>query len=200
MASTLLSVPSPLDEVDDRDLVERARHDPAAFGALYRRHVDDIHRFAHRGTGSREAAEDVTAQTFEKALRGLDGFRWRRGGFGGWLRRIAANEIAAHHRDRRRHGTDRAQRALGRHTATTTDDPTVDLVGRLEGEQLRAAIATLRPRYQEALLLRFYADLSPAETAAALGVSAGTGKVVLHRAVAALGRAVEAAAFEGAGR
>ena len=45
-----------------------------------------------------EAAEDVTSAAFERALRHLGAFRWRPGGFGPWLFRIAANELVDHYR------------------------------------------------------------------------------------------------------
>ena len=67
---------------DDGELVARARRDPGAFGALYRRYVDRIYSFAHRRTWNREAAEDVTAATFERAYRHLDRFDSTGAGFG----------------------------------------------------------------------------------------------------------------------
>ena len=46
-----------------------------------------------REPGSRTIAEDVTSATFEKALRGLERYRWREPGIGPWLFRIASNEL-----------------------------------------------------------------------------------------------------------
>ena len=112
----LLPVEHPADE---RSLVERARTEPEAFAALYRAHVDRVHAFAWRRLGSRHAAEDVAAATFERAWRALPGFRWRDGGFPAWLLRIAANEVTDHVRREARPSTDRGQRALGRQSSTT---------------------------------------------------------------------------------
>lgn len=177
---------------DERLLVERAATDADAFAALYRRYVDAIYRFAYRRCGSRAAAEDVTSATFEKALRSLEVFQWRPGGFRPWLYRIAANEVADHHRRVGRDATPRAQRALRVLGADQPEEP------ELPGEELvedsarvRAALAAINPRYQEALSLRYLADLSPEETAAALGCSRGTLAVVLHRATRALRRQLE---------
>jgi RNA polymerase sigma factor (sigma-70 family) len=54
-----------------------------------------------------------------------------------------------------------------------------------------AALAGLPRRQREAVVLRFYRDLSEAEIAAAMGVSAGSVKVNLHRALASLSERME---------
>lgn len=180
------------DPSDERDLVERARTDADAFAELYRRYVDQIHEFAYRRTGSREVAEDVTAATFERALRALDRFRWGAGGFAPWIYRIAANELADHFRRLGRRRGDRARRAADRiQDAVAVDD--VDLVdGAHDAAAVRAALGDINPRYQRALTLRYLADLEPADAARAMGVTSSLMAVLVHRATAALRKAVEA--------
>lgn len=171
---------------DDESLVRRARHDPDAFALLFRRHGRAIYGFAYRRTGSREVAEDVTAATFERAWRALPSFRWRGGGVRPWLFRIAAGELAGVYRQERRHQTPRAQLAL-RELADTrsveNDLPEVD-------EAVRAALGRLRPRYQQALTLKFFAGLDPEEAAAAMDCSRPTYAVTVHRALRALRSAI----------
>jgi len=60
-------------------------------------------------------------------------------------------------------------------------------------EELLAALARIRPRYQRALTLRYFADLTNEEAAAAMGVSRTTMAVVVHRGAAALRRELESA-------
>src|SRR6516165_6709094 len=86
-----LRLASPSEPRDERALVADARGDPAAFGVLYRRYVERIFAFTYRRTWTPEAAEDVTAATFERAWRHLDRFDADGPGFGPWLFRIAAN-------------------------------------------------------------------------------------------------------------
>lgn len=179
---------------DDRELVARARHDPHAFGVLYRRYSGRIYAFAHRRTWTREAAEDVTAATFERAYRHLDRFDASGAGFGPWLFRIAANELIDHYRREGRVRTGRGQRAL----RALTDDASVDDVERIEREddvrRMLEAMSTLRPRYQEALSLRYLAGLDPDDAAKAMGCSKPVLAVTLHRALGALRRAYDRAA------
>jgi RNA polymerase sigma factor (sigma-70 family) len=174
--------------LDERALVEQARTDPDAFAALYRRYVGRVHAFAYRRSGSRDVAEDVTAATFERALRGIGAFEWRGGGFGSWLFRIAANQLADHHRCGSRDA--KAYEAVGAMAAggggDTIGAPTAKGVA-----ALRRALSELRPRYQEAISLRYLAGLSHEEAAAALGVSKPVMAVTLHRALAALRKAME---------
>lgn len=177
---------------DERALVERARSDADAFAELYRRYVDRVHDFAYRRAGSREVAEDVTAATFEKALRSLHRFRWRSGGFAPWIFRIAANELADHFRRQGRRRGDRARRAADRLHDTIAVDYLDAIDAADESEGVRAALGDLNPRYQRALTLRYLADLEHAEAARAMGVSPSLMAVLVHRATTALRKAVEA--------
>lgn len=173
-------------EIDEHALVDSARSDPDAFAVLYRHHLPHVHAFALRRSGSRQVAEDVTAATFERALRNLERFEWRPAGMRPWLCRIAANELADHHRRevRRREREESAVREPAQH-----DEPSVDA-----DEELLDALSSLRPRDQEALSLRYLADLDHDEVAAALGLTRPHLAVVLMRARSALRRALEGGA------
>ena len=179
------------DLLDERELVERARTDATAFADLYRRYVDRIHAFAYRRCGDAALAEDITASTFERALRGLEGFRWGTGGFAPWLFRIAANELTDHHRRSGRRRGDRAQRAADRvHDRVSVDDlDRIDDSDRVE--LLRAGLDALNPRYHRALVLRHLSGLDHDEAARAMGLSPSLMSVLVHRASASLRRAIE---------
>jgi RNA polymerase sigma-70 factor (ECF subfamily) len=176
---------------DDAELVLRARLDPAAFGQLYRRYVSRIYAFAHRRTWTREAAEDVTAATFERAYRNLERFDVDGAGFGPWLYRIAANELVDHYRREGRSRTHRGQRAL----RVLADDHSHDDVEGIERDdeiqEMLDALENLRPRYQEALTLRYLSGLSADDAAEAMGCTKPVLAVTLHRALSALRREVE---------
>lgn len=156
---------------------------------LYRRYVGPVYALAWRRTMSRDAAEDVTAATFERALARLDGFDPRKGEFSSWLFRIASNEAIDRARREARPRSARGQQALSLLAAAESRDE-LDAVERSEeAREVLEALATLRPRYQEALTLRYLADLDHADAAAALGCSKQALAVMLHRALAALRRA-----------
>ena len=171
--------------------MERARSDPAAFAELYRRYLPRVHAFAYRRTGVTEVAEDITSAAFERALRNLGSFSWRPGGFGPWLFRITANELADHYRRAGRAASTRSADAARRLLADAPRDPADEVGERDDIEQVLAAMDRLTPRYQQALSLRYLAGLGPEEAAAALGTNRATMAVVVHRATRALRRELE---------
>lgn len=174
-------------------LVEQARTDPSAFAELYRRYLPRVYAFAYRRTGATEVAEDITSATFERALRNLSAFAWRPGGFGPWLFRLAANELADHYRRTVRDGSPRAVDAARRLHPPAAPDPADEVGARDDVAQLLAAMDELTPRYQQALALRYLSGLTPDEAARALGTSRATMAVVVHRAMRSLRRALSSA-------
>lgn len=165
----------------DTALVQAARTDPRAFGALYDRYVDRVYRYLYRQTGRRETAEDLTSLTFLRALSGLKRVDPRQP-FAPWLLRIAHNVLID-------------ERRAGAHTVHLTDDVVRILVEQSDPqaesslEQAEAFLAYTRdlPADQrDALALRFIADLSTAQTATALGRSVAATKMLVWRAVAAV--------------
>jgi len=79
---------------DERLLIEAAQHDPSRFAELYESNFSRIYAFVARRAGTREEAEDITAEVFHQALRNLGRFQWRGVPFAAWLLRIAANMLA----------------------------------------------------------------------------------------------------------
>ena len=170
--------------------MERARVDPSAFAELYRRYLPRVHAFAYRRTGTTEVAEDITSAAFERALRNLHAFTWRPGGFGPGLFRIVSNELVDHSRRTGRAASDRSTDAARRLLPAASPDPADEVGQRDDVAEVLAAMNRLNPRYQQALALRYFADLSPDEAAAAMGTSKATMAVVVHRATRALRKAL----------
>lgn len=95
-----------------------------------------------------------------------------------WTYRVAFNLARSHWR-RRRAERRANERSANRPTEPRDADPGSVLA-------VREAVAALPERQRRAVVCRFYADMSVAETAAALGCAAGTVKALTHKAVAAL--------------
>ena len=178
-------------ELDDAEAVDRVCPTAETFAGIYLEYRDRIYAFAFRRTWTPEAAEDVAAATFERAYRHLDRFDPRGAGFGPWLYRIAANELVDHYRREGRSRSPRGQQAL----QVLADDHAIDDLDAIEREGdvelMLDALSTLRPRYQEALSLRYLAGLSADEAATAMGCTKPVLAVTLHRALNALRREVE---------
>lgn len=181
------AAPSREDVVDARvvALVELAKAgDREAFGQLYDAYVDTVHRYLFVRVGQRALAEDLTSETFLRALRRIDTFSWQGKDLAAWLITIARNLVADH-----------VKSARFRFEVTTADMRDVDVtvaapdelvLSRQRDEQLVEAIRALRPDQAECVTLRFLQGLSVAETARVLGRSEGAVKQLQLRATRAL--------------
>lgn len=173
----------------DSDLMARARRgDEAAWEALVRAHQEAAFRLAYLLLGDADDAEDVAQEAFIRAYRALDRFDVSRP-LRPWLLRITANLA----RNRRR--------SMGRYFAALQRllraEPqaafTVAQVSEAQQEArtLWQAVRRLNQAEQEVIYLRYFLELSEAETAAALEIAPGTVKSRLHRALQKLRRVVE---------
>ncbi len=179
---------------DERSLVAQARSNKDAFATLYRRHVSAVYGYAYRQCGSREVAEEATSATFEKALRAIDSFEWRGGGLRPWLFRIASNEVAEIFRRQSRSARPRGQMALRDLAAEPAVEVTYEFGDiSIELITLRRALATLHPRYRDAITLRYLGTLSADDAAAELGCSKAVLAVTLYRGLGALRKAMDLA-------
>ncbi len=172
---------------EEQVLLARAVASPEAFGELYDRHVGRIYRYAFRRLGSHQDAEDVTAQTFRRALEALDRFEWRGVPFGAWLFRVAHNQIV----DRRRaDGRPLSLDGLSEVGASFEDGdavaPDERAIAREAGSAAWAAVAKLPALQRRAVTLRFGRDLSHAEVGAIIGRSEAATKQLCYRAMKTL--------------
>src|SRR3989442_11045107 len=113
-------------DLDEASLVDRARYDPVAFGELYDRLPARIYRFAYGRLRERVGAEDLTADVFVLALKGIRSYVNVGRPFGAWLHRIEVNALL--YRSRRR--------------ATVSLDAMVDLPDRQSDSPTRSCIGT----------------------------------------------------------
>ena len=154
----------------------------ADFERLYAEHAQALFGFLVYRTGDRALAEDVVADTFERALRARRRFDPRRGSEKTWLYSIALNRL----RDLARRGGAEG-RALERLEAGV---PAAEEPGPMlrveERASLSAALEQLAPEEREAIALRFGADLSLKEIAKVTGVRMTTAEGRVYRALGKL--------------
>ena len=152
------------------------------FEALYRSSRDDVYAYVASLLRDASAAEEVTAQAFERAFRRRSSFRARRGEPRAWLFGIARNAALDELRRRRRAGAQIAEpQDL---EAQAAPEEGAELA--LRRDAVRAAIAGLDARERELVGLRFFAGLSNAEVARVLGISESNAATKVHRTMAKL--------------
>ena len=185
-------VPAPAqgDAAVGLDLVQRAQGgDAEAFGQLYDRYVDTVFRFISYRVGSRQVAEDLTSETFLRALRRIGTFTWQGRDVGAWFVTIARNLVADHYKSGRYRlevTTDDVTESGARLDAA--DSPEGAVIESMTNKALLEAVRRLNPEQQECIALRFLQGLSVAETAKVMGKNDGAIKALQYRAVRALGR------------
>jgi RNA polymerase sigma factor (sigma-70 family) len=176
---------------EDTALVKRARAgEPAAFARIVELHQGAAFRVAWVLCGNAADAEEATQDAFVKAHRALGRFRVG-SPLRPWLLAIAANEA----RNRRRSAGRRehlAVRAAGESPAGASPSSETLALQADRDAGLRAAVARLDGADREVLWLRYFAELSIEETAAALGCRHGTVKSRTSRALARLRTELEA--------
>jgi RNA polymerase sigma factor (sigma-70 family) len=169
-------------------MVEAARGgDARAYLTLVRAHHAAALRLATVITGSHADAEDVVQEALVKAHAALG--RFRPGApFRPWLLRVVANEAKNRRRasGRRAAATDRYARLVAVGSAGEAPDPATSALARVDGAALWRAVASLDERDRLVLAYRYFAELSEAETAEALGCRPGTVKSRVSRALTRL--------------
>jgi len=158
-------------------IFERAEAAPSeAFEALYRRAMPRVYGYVATLLRDRAAAEEVTAQAFERAYRRRRSFRPSRGTQEAWLFGIARNAALDELRRRKRHA------ALETDPEDVhAEDPGDAVDGALRRQAVRAALGRLAPRERELVALKFAGGLSHEEIGRVLGISASNAGTRLHR-------------------
>lgn len=163
--------------------------DAEAFGSIYDAYVDMIYRYLYYRVGSAPLAEDLTSETFLRALRRLESFSWQGKDIGAWFVTIARNLVADHVKSARY----RLEVPTGELLDADRGDDGIEqeVLDRLQSATLIEAVRRLKPEHQECVVLRFFEELSVSDTARVLGRTEGAVKQLQLRAIRALGRLLE---------
>lgn len=163
-------------------LVELARGgDKEAFGLLFDHYHPSVYRFIYYRTRSQALAEDLASETFFRALRSMNNFRWQGRDFGAWLMTIARNLCTDHFKA----GKTRLEYAtedMSLHD-DITEGPETLVLSQLTNETLLTCLQQLPKEQQECLIMRFLQSMSIADTAKVLGRTEGAVKQLQLRGV-----------------
>lgn len=175
----------------DAEVIARSLDRPQRFEAIFDRHASAIYRYLRRRVGD-HLAEELTAETFSRALRARRQFDSHHASALPWLYGIAINLIRMQVRTEK--SRQRAHRLLAQDSAVQPSS-TAESDARLDAQALApalsVALAGLSSDQREVLLLHAWAGLSPAEIAEALSISSATARKRLHRARAKAAEQIE---------
>lgn len=176
--------------MDEQAAIQAAlKGDTARFAELYDAYVRKIYDFIYYKTHHKETAEDLTSETFFKALKNLGQYDRSRS-FKSWLYAIAHHVVIDHYRSAR---------------PTTDIDDVWDLPGEdtmLRDSETKRALAEVQKYLgdlssiqREILILRLWQELSYKEIAEIVGKSEANSKMIYSRAIAQLRQSVPAGVF-----
>jgi RNA polymerase sigma-70 factor (ECF subfamily) len=152
-----------------------------SFSELYERTFPRVYAYVASLLRDRSAAEDVTAQAFERAYRKRRSYRPARGSMDAWLFGIARNAALDELRKRKR-------RAVLETDPEDTGSPAPEDQAELavRRETVRAALASLDGQERDLIALKFAGGLSNGEIARVLGMSESNVGTRLHRTITKL--------------
>jgi RNA polymerase sigma factor (sigma-70 family) len=168
----------------EREVIRQARAEPRAFAPLYDHYFPRVYVYVRYRVYDPQDAEDVIADVFVRAIQNLRRFKWRHThSFAAWLFRIAHNRVADYGRQHERAGLSLEPEDSLARFADQAPLPEDALAQQEAFRHMRALIATLSPRRQEVITLKFYGGLRNNEIARVLGLDERTVAAHLCRAL-----------------
>ena len=157
----------------------KAKASAEDFAEAAKRHLDDVHAFLVYLTGDRAVAEDLTAETFARALERWHRYDPRRGGARTWLCQVARSAALDHFR-----AEDRRRRREGRYAVAELRESAEPVFGEGLSPALERALAQLSAAEREVVALRIVLELDGEGAARVLGISTTACSTRLSRALA----------------
>lgn len=155
--------------------------DMSAFGELFDRYYDVVFRFVLFRMGDRTLAEDITQETFVRALRRISSVSYQGRDIGAWFVTIARNLIFDHVKSSRYRLEQTTAEIV--ELSPSTSGPEQQVLDGATNDELLRCVGKLNPDQQECIKLRFLQGLSVAETANIMDRNEGAVKALQHRAV-----------------
>lgn len=173
-----------MDEEREQQLVARAKRDPESFAHIYDHYFERIYAFIYRRTGDRQTAEDLTSDTFYKALANIQKYEYTGQPFSSWLFRIASNVVTDYYRSRK--PVTSMDDFEGMQFTAAGISPEEAALALDDAQAVQRAIKTLSADQQEVVMLRFSGGLRLKEIASMIGKTEGAVKALMFRALSNL--------------
>lgn len=160
--------------------------DKEAFADIYRQLLDPVYKYLYWNLQSCEEAEDLAEEVFLRCMVNIKSYDPKRGAFKSWLFKIAHNLLIDHHRRNKK-----GQEPLSEHLEDTKVSTAEQVEANERADYLHQALAKLNELQRQVVSMKYFAGMTNAEAAAALGKSEGAVNAIQHRAMARLGKILE---------
>ncbi len=170
----------PLEELASR----AAGGDKEAFAEIYGSLLDPVYKYLFWNVGCTEDAEDLAEEVFLRCLVNIGSYNSKRGAFRSWAFRIAHNLLMDHYRRNKRRGEEPLKEEHENGTVPMQEN--VESKERVQA--LHGALDGLNAIQRQVVTMKYFAEMTNAETAAALGKSEGAINAIHHRALRRVGK------------
>lgn len=157
------------------------------FAKLVEHYKGPVFNLAYRMTDSRQDAEDLSQETFLKAFLGLKRFDSKKRFFP-WLFSIAVNTVRNHLKKTASGRQARSNIGMPDLSMGSAGNPEKRLTDKQQGLQIAEALQKLSIEQREAVVLRYYQDLTYDDIAAVCDVPLSTAKMRVYRGIRLLAR------------
>lgn len=166
---------------DEIGLIGRIVEEPAAFAAIYDHYFARVYNYVRYRVAEAATADDVTAQTFERALASISRYQPEQAPFGAWLFAIARHAVTDYLRAQRRHPMLSLEAV---HNQPMPDlEPEQAAIQNESHTRLIAALARLATDERDLIALKFAAGLTNRDIAKVTGLSESNVGIKLFRAM-----------------
>ena len=148
------------------------------FGQLYDKYIKKIYDFIFYKTHHQETAEDLTSQTFFKALNKINNFDTNQGTFSSWLYRIARNTVIDYYRSKK---TDLNIEDAWDLSDDQDLEKDIDLKDKIK--DIEKYLSNLKTEQREIIIMRVWQEMSYKEISEALNKSEASCKMMFSRTI-----------------
>jgi len=165
--------------MNEKDYVESfQKGDKIAFGNLYDLYSEKIYNFIYFRTNHKQTAEDLTSETFAKALKHISTFSSDKGSFSSWLYKIAKNNVIDYFRTLK--PTENIETIWDLSSDTNIEQ---DVENKIRIDRAKKYINALPKEKREILIMRLWDDMTYQDIAEVTGKSEATCKMTFSRAI-----------------
>jgi|GEM_PF-294611 len=172
-----------LDPQQEQKLIVAAQKDISNFTPLYTHYYPHILRFTLSKLHSKEVAEDITAQTFQKAIQSIQSFKWQGTPFSAWLYQITKRLIIdCYRKQARQKTTDFTGQSEDTLPASNYDLQAL-AIDSIHSDTIQAELLTFSSPEREIIYLKFYLGYTNKLIAQTVNISETNVGTIIHRSV-----------------
>lgn len=177
-----------LEENVEKELLNKIKKgDKESFGKIFEHYLPFIRNYFRQRWVEENNGDDLAATVFEKAMKGIDNFRWQGLSLSAWLYKIARNVLIDYFRESSRQNRRRVSLLhLSENTPAPCPNPEEEALRSDFGYVIKKLLEEMPERESKIIYLKFFEGYTNKDIAAHLGLSETNVSTIVHRVVSKL--------------